>query len=265
MRRAFTLIELLVVISIIALLIAILLPALSKARESAKLIQCLSNSQSLAQGLITYAVDNDGSFESLPDNRKFIDLRSTGGDAREHLRGYLDFNEASCPFVPQADYMDFDAPADDIERTYSIYAGWKYDNQTRGLMTIDGGRMQADSLLNGTQQYDLLTGDHLTVKSDFSFPHSGHPGTGIDGMQLVKGSQTPGVGATVYGGGSRTYVRWQATAGNVTDGNMELNFTRIDGSGFTVRIDPSNPNGDVDLIPAFRNGTQDWWTAVPKR
>lgn len=48
-QRAFTLIELLVVISIVSLLIAILLPALKKAREAAINVQCMSNQRSIGQ------------------------------------------------------------------------------------------------------------------------------------------------------------------------------------------------------------------------
>jgi prepilin-type N-terminal cleavage/methylation domain-containing protein/prepilin-type processing-associated H-X9-DG protein len=60
-RKAFTLIELLVVIAVIAILMAILMPALKIAREQARGITCLANQRSLAHAYIMYADENDGS------------------------------------------------------------------------------------------------------------------------------------------------------------------------------------------------------------
>jgi prepilin-type N-terminal cleavage/methylation domain-containing protein len=69
-RRAFTLVELLVVIGIIAVLIAILLPALSKARRQAQLTACMSNQKQLVAAMLMYCNDNRGGFPGGPGGYK---------------------------------------------------------------------------------------------------------------------------------------------------------------------------------------------------
>lgn len=59
MKRGFTLIELLVVMAIIAILAALLLPALARARDAAHTTHCLSNQRQLALVYHYYAEDND--------------------------------------------------------------------------------------------------------------------------------------------------------------------------------------------------------------
>ena len=66
MKVKFTLIELLVVIAIIAILAAMLMPALSKAREAAKATTCMSNMKELGMGFALYR-DNSGGY--FPANR----------------------------------------------------------------------------------------------------------------------------------------------------------------------------------------------------
>lgn len=80
-KSAFTLIELLVVISIIALLIAILLPALGAARESARRMQNNVNLRSLHQAMVIYAEENKGFYSGLSSQGDVLSTQQLEADA----------------------------------------------------------------------------------------------------------------------------------------------------------------------------------------
>ena len=86
MRKAFTLIELLVVISIIALLIALLLPALSNARYTADVTKCSIAVRSIATVQLSYAVDSKEYFphglEKYSGGGNWVSARTAGAQIR---------------------------------------------------------------------------------------------------------------------------------------------------------------------------------------
>ena len=110
---AFTLIELLVVVAIIAILAAMLLPALGRARESARRAVCASNQRQFALAIISYASDTDGKLPTgVRDNGEehlvylhsavALGLRDAAGDWRvmscPNLVGLVDCPTFQPPF-----------------------------------------------------------------------------------------------------------------------------------------------------------------------
>ncbi|WP_432799417.1 DUF1559 domain-containing protein [Poriferisphaera sp. WC338] len=128
-KHAFTLVELLVVISIIALLIGILLPALSKARDAARNAQCLANLHQIAIAQTAYSVDEQRYPVHYAEThtassywpQQVSDHIDPDHDVRPMLERYLtDVNFLNCPFLDAVD-RSVDAIPTGTVRVYMDY------------------------------------------------------------------------------------------------------------------------------------------------
>ena len=233
--HAFTLIELLVVISIIALLISILLPALQQAREAARTLSCAAGLKQVQLGLLMYTQDNGG---SLPYSYTF--------EGSDIAWGAL--IAAKGQYIPSADIFwcashdpSFKASGS-LDGWYSYLmenpynSGWAYTGYSAGRYSV----MPTDNDTSGRRPANL---------NDSRIPTSQL----ITLTEAYWGDQTPPECGWYYfvSGASLLFTHGDSLNTSYLDGHVET--LKADTVGWDARNGIWDADFDVTSDPWFKN------------
>ncbi len=235
-RKAFTLIELLVVIGIIAILAAMLLPALKSARERGKQANCTGNVKQLGQGLQLYATSTG-----------FLPIYSNTGPSYEkptksyEWTGYFVGNKLIsdgvlvCPSLEPTGMYNGALASQNLKNSYGNYwfSGYGYAYETAGSgRFVKGQNLDSNGSLG------------LTSKTALKFSFIQHPSK----MYTFTDTRRRDTSGAVFGIYRFTYTKKNPSNTVDAPGNPDarhrnaLNMVFADGHYEAIRIaDPENP------------------------
>jgi hypothetical protein len=232
-----------VVIAIIAVLAALLLPALTRARYQAKLVTCISNMRQVGVFLTDYTLDNDGYYPRRRVNQQRSDsqaceLVSAYHDDRPMLREIFDIEKhLMCPLAPSV--PDGWWTKSGVFYMYTSYEYWFGSIMQSGNSATGMLRAGDRPVYNG-RTFNVLMSDCGAYRTwNARFYLSSHP----DSMGIM----SPGIG-TNPGWMAVGWWRWSQTETEILQTTVDRNFLLDDGSVKSLRrLNPINDSRTVKV------------------
>lgn len=185
----FTLVELMVVISIIGLLVAMLLPALQKARETARTVVCGSQLRQMALGLTMYANDYD---DYLPAQKAWPNLRELGAltkyspDPTKHWNGFYKngyITVQSVYFCPNNALQSDDASGEGLgsrwlswttkgSNSYGTFSSYMYMAGNKEMLRENGHLMTSATRLSDKGNLRLMQDATYQLVGSYVYNHA---------------------------------------------------------------------------------------------